>query len=412
MPRACGGCPRTALSCGDNKNQARRRRALCQCIEVGNPLTVSNNTLWARLKQHFTESFAGDLLPQRRASDGEHSEEARHKRRRHAYRYVLLVLAVVLLPVVAHNIYIRQLIPAGGALLLLGILMVNILLLSSNRDAFLPPPVVLFLSIALVMLSLYHGQNYNLFLLFPLLVALPVLFKTRWAVFLGVLSGLLVAPVVLTQYDRTTSAAVGISMGLTWLASAWLVFAMTEQSRRFKGMAITDALTGAFNRRFLELQASRYLNDWARFQRATTLLLLDVDHFKHINDKFGHGIGDQALIKLVGLLQNRLRKTDIVCRYGGEEFALLLVETSYGRATYVAEELRGIVERASILPEGSMTISIGVCDVTQVQDLEHWMKLADAALYQAKRNGRNRVELATALSEPTVVLPQHIPHWR
>lgn len=352
------------------------------------------------------------MLQQRRETDGEHIDELRSKRRRHAYRYVLLLLAVILLPVVAHNIYIRQLLPASGALLLLGILMVNILLLSVNRDAFLPPPVVLLLSIALVLLSLYYGQNYNLYLLFPLLVALPVLLKTRWAVFLGVLSGLLVAPVVLTQYDRTTAAAVGISMGLTWLVSAWLVFAMTEQSRRLKGMAVTDSLTGAFNRRYLELQAVRCLRDWERYNRSASLLLLDIDHFKRINDKFGHGVGDTALTRLVGLIQQRLRKVDIICRFGGEEFVLLLSETSCSMARHVAEELRRVVERAQILPEGNLTISVGVCDVTQALDMEHWFKLADAALYQAKRNGRNRVEMATPVSEPAVSLAKTLPLWR
>jgi len=351
-------------------------------------------------------------MQQRREHDDEYGDEMRARRRRHAYRYVLLLLAVILLPIVAHNIYIRQLLPATGALLLLGILMVNILLLSVNRDAFLPPAVVLMLSIALVLLSLYYGQNYNLYLLFPLLVALPVLLKTRWAVFLGVLSGLLVAPVVLTQYDRTTAAAVGISMGLTWLVSAWLVFAMTEQSRRLKGMAVTDALTGAFNRRYLELQAVRCLRDWERYRRNASLLLLDIDHFKRINDRFGHSVGDLALTRLVGLIQQRLRKVDIICRFGGEEFVLLLSETPCSMARHVAEELRRVVERAKILPEGSLTISVGVCDVTQAQDMEHWFKLADAALYQAKRNGRNRVEVATPLAEPATSLPKTLPHWR
>ncbi|MEZ5570668.1 MAG: GGDEF domain-containing protein [Halioglobus sp.] len=381
-------------------------------LGIGSHLAGSNNTLWSRLKRHFTESFAGELLQQRRAKDGEHIDELRIKRRRHAYRYILLLLAVVLLPVVAHNIYIRQLLPAFGALALLGVLMVNILLLSVNRDAFLPAPVVLLLSIALLLWSLYYGQNYNLFLLFPLLVALPILFKTRWAVFLGVLCGLMVAPAVLTHYDRTTAAAVGISMGLTWLVSAWLVFAMTEQSRRLKGMAITDSLTGAFNRRYLELQAVRSLSDWARFQRPATLLLLDIDHFKRINDKFGHAVGDAALTRLVGLLQHRLRKADVVCRFGGEEFVLLLSETASGRALHLAEELRRVVERAKILPEGNLTVSIGVCDVSQVEDMEHWFKLADAALYQAKRNGRNRAELASVMSEPAVSQDRTLPLWR
>ncbi len=379
---------------------------------MGSDLTTSKTTLWLRLKRHFTESFAGELLQQRREYDGERSDEQRARRRRGAYRYVLLFLAVILLPVVAHNIYIRQILPAAGALLLLGILMVNILLLSVNREAFLAPPVVLMLSIALVMLSLYYGQNYNLYLLFPLLVALPVLLKTRWAVFLGVLSGLLVAPVVLTQYDRTTSAAVGISMGLTWLVSAWLVFAMTEQSRRLRGMAITDSLTGIFNRRYLELQADKCVQDWARYQRPVSLLLMDVDHFKRVNDKFGHAVGDAVLQNLVALLQQRIRKMDILCRYGGEEFVLLLGETTAAKALFVAEQLRRAVERANILPEGSMTISIGVCDVTQAQDMEHWFKLADAALYQAKRNGRNRVELAVPLSEAADSSAKTLPDWR
>ncbi|MEZ5502788.1 MAG: GGDEF domain-containing protein [Halioglobus sp.] len=379
---------------------------------MGKKLTGTNDTLWWRLKRHFTESFAGELLQQRREQDGERDDDRRDKRRRSAYRYVLLLLAVILLPIVAHNVYIRQPLPAAGALLLLGILMVNILLLSLNRDAFLSPAVVLLLSIALVMLSLYYGQNYNLFLLFPLLVALPVLLRTRWALFLGVLSGLLVAPIVLTQYDPTTGAAVGISMGLTWLVSAWLVFAMTEQSQRLRGMAITDPLTGAFNRRYLELQASRCVHDWNRYQRPASLLLLDIDHFKRINDKYGHAVGDEALKRLVELIRGRLRKVDILCRFGGEEFVVLLNETRGEQAAYLAGELRHAVERSKILPEDGLTISIGVCDVRQARDMEQWFKLADAALYRAKRNGRNRVEMAESLAWPTESVANTLPHWR
>jgi diguanylate cyclase (GGDEF)-like protein len=379
---------------------------------VGTNLIRSKEPLWVQLKRHFTESFAGELLQHRREHDGERIDELRDKRRRSAYRYILLLLAVILVPIVANNIYIRQVLPAAAALLLLGILMVNILLLSLNREAFLQPPVVVVMSIALVMLSLYLGQNYSLYLLFPMLVALPILLKTRWAVVLGVLSGLLAAPAVLTEYDRTTAAAIGISMGLTWVVSAWLVFAMTEQSRRLRGMAITDSLTGAFNRRYLELQAVKCLRDWDRYHRPASLLLLDIDHFKRVNDKFGHAVGDTVLRRLVALVQQRLRRVDILCRFGGEEFVVLLGETSGDQARHVAEELRRVVERTKILPEGGLTISVGVCDVRQVQDVEHWFKLADAALYLAKRNGRNRVERAEPLAEPAVSIGKTLPHWR
>lgn len=364
----------------------------------GSTLSNSSKTLWPRLKRHFTESFAGELLPQRRASDDEHIDDLRDKRRRSAYRYILLLLAVILLPIVANNVYIRQLLPAAAALLLLGILMVNILLLSLNREAFLTPPLVVVMSIALVMLSLYHGQNYSLYLLFPLLVALPILLRTRWAIILGVLSGLVAAPVVLTQYDATTAAAIGVSMGLTWLVSAWLVFAMTEQSRRLKGMAITDALTGAFNRRYLELQAARALQDWERHQRSVSLLLLDIDNFKNINDELGHSVGDAALKSLVSLVKERIRGVDTLCRFGGEEFVLLLSETTAAQAKIVANQLRRAVESAQVLPRGSMTISVGVCDVRHVPDTDTWFELADGALYAAKSLGRNRVEVAEPLA--------------
>jgi diguanylate cyclase (GGDEF)-like protein len=383
---------------------------------VGSKLTKSKANVWARLKWHFTESFAGELLYRRRDEDqDERVDDLRDKRRRHAYRYILIILSLILVPIVAHNIYIRQMVPAVATLLVLGALIVNILLLSFDREAFLSIPVVLLLNLTLVMLSLFYGQNYSLFLLFPLLVSLPVLLRPRWAVCMGALTGILVLPVVLNQYDPTTAAAVSISMVLTWIVSAWLVFAMTEQSRRLRGMAITDSLTGAFNRRYLELQAVKCLRDWDRYQRPASILLVDVDHFKSVNDKFGHAVGDSALTNLVDLVQQRLRKADIVCRFGGEEFVLLLSETDREQAGRVAEELRGVVESAQTLPNGKMTISVGVSDVTQAMDMDHWFKLADSALYKAKRKGRNRVELATLIadSEPAVApLASTVPLWR
>jgi diguanylate cyclase (GGDEF)-like protein len=342
----------------------------------------------------------------------ERVDEQRVKRQRNAYRYILLLLAVILVPIDAHNLYLGELVPAVGGLLLLGILMINILLLSMNREAFLTPPLVLLLSISLVMLSVYYGQNYNLYLLYPLLVALPILLKTRWAVLLGVLSGLVAAPLVFTQYDHTTAMVIGASMGLTWLVSAWLVYAVTEQSRHLKDMAITDPLTGAYNRRYLELQLEQVLETWTRYQRPASVLLIDIDHFKRINDKFGHGVGDTAIKNLVEVISRNIRNVDTLCRYGGEEFVVLLAETPLSKARPVAEKLRAAVENTRVVPEVGMTISVGVCDVSVADGVDHWLNLADAALYLAKRNGRNRVELAESAIELAVPLDKTIPDWR
>lgn len=379
---------------------------------MGSHLTLTSESSWSRLKRHFSESFSGELVYRRRAHDMERVDEQRVKRQRNAYRYILLLLAVILVPIDAHNLYLGELVPAVGGLLLLGILMINILLLSMNREAFLTPPLVLLLSISLVMLSVYYGQNYNLYLLYPLLVALPILLKTRWAVLLGVLSGLVAAPLVFTQYDHTTAMVIGASMGLTWLVSAWLVYAVTEQSRRLKDMAITDPLTGAYNRRYLELQLEQVLETWTRYQRPASVLLIDIDHFKRINDKFGHGVGDTAIKNLVEVISRNIRNVDTLCRYGGEEFVVLLAETPLSKARPVAEKLRAAVENTRVVPEVGMTISVGVCDVSVADGVDHWLNLADAALYLAKRNGRNRVELAESAIELTVPLDKTIPDWR
>jgi diguanylate cyclase (GGDEF)-like protein len=245
------------------------------------------------------------------------------------------------------------------------------------------------------------------------MVALPVLLKTRWAMVLGVLSGLLVAPLVLTHYDLTTSGIIGLSLGLTWLVSAWLVYAVTEQSRRLKDMAVKDAMTGAYNRRYLEIQLEQALDSWRRYQRLSSVLLIDIDFFKRINDRYGHAVGDTAIKSLVDVISSNIRSVDTLCRYGGEEFVILLSETGADNAQRVAEKLRSLVETSRVLPEGSnMTISVGVCEVANADDLDHWLNLADGALYLAKHNGRNRVEMAESLAEPAVPIGRTIPAWR
>ena len=298
-------------------------------------LTIESDSSWLRLKRHFSESFSGELVYGRRAHDMERVDQQRETRWRNAYRYILLLLAVILLPLNGHNLYLGEFVPAVAGLALLSILMINILLLSMNREAFLSPPLVLLLSISLVTLSLYYGLDYSLYLLFPLMVALPVLLKTRWAMVLGVLSGLLVAPLVLTHYDLTTSGIIGLSLGLTWLVSAWLVYAVTEQSRRLKDMAVKDAMTGAYNRRYLEIQLEQALDSWRRYQRLSSVLLIDIDFFKRINDRYGHAVGDSAIKSLVDVISSNIRSVDTLCRYGGEEFVILLSETGADNAQRV-----------------------------------------------------------------------------
>lgn len=372
---------------------------------------TTNQPLWQRLKAHFSDSFSGDFIYQRRAFDARRMDELLAQRRRDAYRYILLLLACITVPINTHNLYTGQTVPAVAGLLLLGILIANIWLLSMKREALLTPAMVLLLSISLVLLSVFYGQNYSLYWLYPLLVALPILLKTRLAAWLGLLCGAIVVPFLFARYDTRTATVLSLSMALTWLASAWLVYAVTEQASRLRDMAVTDPLTGAYNRRYLELQLQQSLGNWQRYGKPSTLLLIDIDHFKRINDRFGHSAGDDAIRGLVDVISRRIRSVDTLCRYGGEEFVVLLGEADAAAASAVAEEIRARVEAAKILPEGSMTVSVGVADLTATTGMDHWLNLADAALYLAKRSGRNRVELALPDVHP-VSIAKTVPDWR
>ncbi len=171
-----------------------------------------------------------------------------------------------------------------------------------------------------------------------------------------------------------------------------------EELRR---LAMTDALTGLFNRRHFNQVAEEELGRALRYQRPLSVMVFDIDHFKRVNDTFGHNSGDRVLVMLARIIREVLRTTEIAARYGGEEFIVLLPETPAPAAAAVAERLRGKIEEAVLQTERGpivVTASFGVSDIlersdTRVNDqlLSEFISGADRAMYASKDAGRNRV---------------------
>ena len=171
-------------------------------------------------------------------------------------------------------------------------------------------------------------------------------------------------------------------------------------------LAERDALTGAFNRRSLEGEAERMLARAARTMDPLTVMMIDVDHFKAINDTYGHAVGDEVLKRLASIAQKTIRGGDYFARYGGEEFCILLPSVTEDQAEGLAERLRSRYAEMILEHDGAKirsTISIGIADSSHAgSDFSVLFKAADKALYRAKEEGRNRVAAYSGMLEAAV----------
>ena len=184
------------------------------------------------------------------------------------------------------------------------------------------------------------------------------------------------------------------SIGVAASVIAFIVGALWEQRRTLMEQAMTDPLTGAFNRRSMDGCLATAIERRNRTGEPASLLMIDVDHFKRINDTFGHSGGDEALKRLVALIAGRARKLDVLFRVGGEEFMILLPGTRYAGALAVAENLRLLVAHSTLIDGYTMSISIGVSQLQMGQSVTSWVEDADVAVYRAKQSGRNRVRMS------------------
>jgi diguanylate cyclase (GGDEF)-like protein len=174
--------------------------------------------------------------------------------------------------------------------------------------------------------------------------------------------------------------------------------------------AMIDGLTGLWNRTYFDQTLAAQLSLARRSAQACSVVLCDLDHFKAINDRCGHLTGDEALRIVAACMQATCRIEDVVCRFGGEEFGIVVPNTPADRALIMAERLRKNIEKLQLSHRGmpvTVTSSFGIADVATCGDKD-LVLAADAALYRAKQNGRNRIEIATAPAAPNTPAPMRV----
>jgi diguanylate cyclase len=199
--------------------------------------------------------------------------------------------------------------------------------------------------------------------------------------------------------DTQKMQAVTTDLSAKLKASTTEVNTLTESLRRAQSEALLDSLTGLKNRRGLERAVEDLLREPPGLM-GSALLLADIDHFKVVNDTYGHVLGDKVIRAVAHVMRSTIKGRDVAARLGGEEFAILLPQTSLKGAAALAEQIRGTVAQGRIhRPDGNesigqVTLSVGVAIAMPGDNLEALLERADAAMYTAKRGGRNRISVA------------------
>lgn len=304
--------------------------------------------------------------------------------------------ALVLMPFVATHLLGANWLMAGVNIALCSLLAVTAWVMHQGRPAPVPFWVLGIAIVAGVLVSVFKQGVPGILWSYPAMFICYFILHRRVAMVLGA---------VLTVGVAAASALV-LEPALAMRVFGSLAFVMTminvvlnvvgDLQQALVAQTITDPLTGAYNRRHMETQLGERVATAQATPPVESLLVIDIDNFKRINDTHGHAVGDEVLRRTVTAVAARKRRSDLLFRMGGEEFLLLLPGATLEQAQQIAEELRQSLAQSVLLMGEAITVSIGVSALRSGQTADAWIRSADAALYRAKRSGRNCVVLAEA----------------
>jgi diguanylate cyclase len=247
-----------------------------------------------------------------------------------------------------------------------------------------------FFCMAGVVSTVYIIGPAQVYWVYPALMAVFYLVRPRVAIVLAILTVAALIPRLIGQVDSHSTTTILITIVV--MSSFAFAFALitNRQREQLIQLATKDPLTGAGNRRRLDSKLNEVVNSFKRTGTTASMLLIDLDHFKKVNDVHGHAVGDLILKRITEIINFRIRVTDSLYRIGGEEFVVVLEGQTVERAEHLAEQLRTLVEANELVPDQPVTISLGVAELTANETTNDWIQRADEALYRAKHAGRNQ----------------------
>jgi diguanylate cyclase (GGDEF)-like protein len=245
-----------------------------------------------------------------------------------------------------------------------------------------------------IITTVYAIGPHQVYWIYPAIMAVFYLLRPHEAIIFALLTVAALVPILLGDVDSHSTATILITI----IVMSFFAFAFSlvtnRQREQLIQLATKDPLTGTGNRRRLDSKLNDVINSYKRTGTTASMLLLDIDHFKKVNDMHGHAVGDQILKRVTEIVNLRIRVTDSLYRIGGEEFVVVLDGQNIDRAARLAEQLRTLVQANELVPDQPVTISLGVAELNGNESAEDWLHRADKALYRAKRAGRNTTRLS------------------
>ncbi|MCH8079767.1 MAG: GGDEF domain-containing protein [Proteobacteria bacterium] len=281
---------------------------------------------------------------------------------KHKIIYWLTVVSLVLLiPFFINNFLHHRYLLAAGCFAVVSILATNCWYLSRGRYSSLLYSIGLVPAIIfLLVLALRQQEIIGILWCYPSVLAFYLILPERKAWIANVVLFVIILPLALYIFETLLVARIAVTLLMVNIFSAIFIRMISEQQNKLEVMATTDPLTGLFNRMLLHDTLEQAIQQNNRTGEPMTLISIDLDHFKVVNDKLGHDAGDMVLQGVANLFHKRFRRVDRVFRLGGEEFLVILHSTDAENGNRIAEELRALVASQSFLPDHPITVSIGV----------------------------------------------------
>lgn len=245
-----------------------------------------------------------------------------------------------------------------------------------------------------VISTVYFNGPVQIYWIFPALVAVFYLVRPREAILGAVITVAALLPAIWPESGSHETGTILTTILVTCAFAFAFSLVTSRQREQLLVLATKDPLTGAGNRRALDAKLSDVVNIYRRSGTKVSLVLIDLDHFKLVNDVHGHAVGDQILKRVTEIINLRIRVTDSLYRIGGEEFVVVLEGADLDRAAHLAEQLRTLVDANELVPDHAVTISLGVAELKNGENGNDCLHRADEALYRAKDAGRNSTSIS------------------